>query len=149
MRTFFTANFIGDKFIKNLGFSVGALYSGGVTSAGLKLTKLPQLIGAITKNSKAPAAVSTLVGATTSAVNEGRIEALNNSKDWQNLKIQELDDAWREQLNSKYTPQIEDIKAEYQAALDEYEATKGKLQRVGTGIAWDLLTLLHKNTKLE
>lgn len=129
----FTANFIGDKFIKNLGFSVGALYSGGVTSAGLKLTKLPQLIGAITKSSKAPAAVSTLVGATTSAVNEGRIEALNNSKDWQNLKIQELDDAWREQLNSKYTPQIEDIKAEYQAALDEYEATKGKLQRVGTG----------------
>lgn len=129
----FTANFLGDKFIKNLGFSVGALYSGGISSAGLKVTKLPQIIGAITKSSKAPAAVSTLVGATVSAVNEGRIEALNNSKDWQDLKIQELDDAWREQLNSKYAPQIEDIRAEYQAALDEYEATKGKLQRVGTG----------------
>ena len=129
----FTANFLGDKFIKTLGFSVGALYSGGVSSAGLKLTKLPQLIGAITKSSKAPAAVSTLVGATVSAVNEGRIEALNNSKDWQDLKIQELDDAWREQLNSKYAPQIESIKAEYQAAFDEYEATKGNLQRVGAG----------------
>lgn len=129
----FTANFIGDKFIKNLGFSVGALYSGGVTSAGLKLTKLPQLIGAITRSAKAPAAVSTLVGATTSAVNEGRIEALNNSKDWQNLKIQELDDNWRQRLDAKYAPDIEALKGEYQAALKEYEATKGNLQRVGTG----------------
>lgn len=129
----FTANFIGDKFIKNLGFSVGALYSGGVTSAGLKLTKLPQLIGAITKSAKAPAAVSTLVGATTSAVNEGRIEALNNSKDWQNLKIQELDDNWRQRLDAKYAPDIEALKGEYQAALKEYEAAKGNLQRVGTG----------------
>lgn len=129
----FTANFIGDKFIKNLGFSVGALYSGGVTSAGLKLTKLPQLIGAITKSAKAPAVVSTLVGAITSAVNEGRIEALNNSKDWQNLKIQELDDNWRQRLDAKYAPDIEALKGEYQAALKEYEATKGNLQRVGTG----------------
>ena len=58
----FTANFLGDKFIKNLGFSVGALYSGGISSAGLKVTKLPQIIGAITKSSKAPAVVSTLIG---------------------------------------------------------------------------------------
>lgn len=127
----FTANFLGDKFIKNLGFSVGALYSGGVSSAGLKLTKLPQLIGAITKSAKAPAAVSTLVGATVSAVNEGRIEALNNSKDWQDLKIQELDDAWRERLDTKYATDMDLLRAEYQAALEEYEATKGTLQRVG------------------
>lgn len=127
----FTANFIGDKFIKNLGFSVGALYSGGVSSAGLKLTKLPQLIGAITNSAKAPAAVSTLVGATVSAVNEGRIEALNNSKDWQDLKIQELDDAWRGRLDTKYATDMDLLRAEYQAALEEYEATKGTLQRVG------------------
>lgn len=127
----FTANFLGDKLIKNLGSSVGALYSGGVSSAGLKLTKLPQLIGAITKSAKAPAAVSTLVGATVSAVNEGRIEALNNSKDWQDLKIQELDDAWRERLDTKYATDMDLLRAEYQAALEEYEATKGTLQRVG------------------
>lgn len=127
----FTANFIGDKFIKNLGFSVGALYSGGVTSAGLKLTKLPQLIGAITKSAKAPAMVSSAVGAITSAVNEGRIEALNNSKDWQNLKIQELDDNWAKRLDAKYAPQMESLAAEYQAAAQEYEATKGKLQKLG------------------
>lgn len=129
----FTANFLGDKFIKNLGFSVGALYSGGVSAAGLRLTKLPQLIGAITKSSKAPAAVSTLVGATVSAVNEGRIEALNNSKDWQNLKIQELDDNWRDIVNAKYTPVMEALRGEYQEALEEYEATKGKLQKTDAG----------------
>lgn len=103
----FTTNFLGDKFIKNLGFTVGAFYSGGVTAAGLKVTKLPQLIGAIAKSSKAPAIVNTAVGATISAVNEGRIEALNNSKDWFELHKAQLDDSLRERLNA--------IQAEYEA----------------------------------
>lgn len=103
----FTANFLGDKFIKNLGFTVGAFYSGGVTAAGLKVTKLPQLIGVIAKSSKAPAIVNTAVGATISAVNEGRIEALNNSKDWFELHKAQLDDSLRERLNA--------IQAEYEA----------------------------------
>lgn len=103
----FTANFLGDKFIKNLGFTVGAFYSGGVTAAGLKATKLPQLIGAIAKSSKAPAIVNSAVGATVSAVNEGRIEALNNSKDWFELHKAQLDDSLRERLNA--------IQAEYEA----------------------------------
>lgn len=103
----FTANFLGDKFIKNLGFTVGAFYSGGVTAAGLKVTKLPQLIGAIAKSSKAPAIVNTAVGATISAVNEGRIEALNNSKDWFELHKAQLDDNLRERLDA--------IQAEYEA----------------------------------
>lgn len=103
----FTANFLGDKFIKNLGFTVGAFYSGGVTAAGLKVTKLPQLIGAIAKSSKAPAIVNTAIGATISAVNEGRIEALNNSKDWFELHKAQLDDSLSERLNA--------IQAEYEA----------------------------------
>lgn len=94
----FTANFLGDKFIKNLGFMVGALYSGGVTAAGLKATKLPQLIGAIAKSSKAPKIVTSAVGATISAVNEGRIEALNNSKDWFELHKAQLDDEYHQRL---------------------------------------------------
>lgn len=96
----FTANFLGDKFIKNLGFTVGAFYSGGVTAAGLKVTKLPQLIGAIAKSSKAPAIVNSTVGATVSAVNEGRIEALNNSKDWFELHKAQLDDKYSQRLQS-------------------------------------------------
>lgn len=96
----FTANFLGDKFIKNLGFTVGAFYSGGVTAAGLKATKLPQLIGAIAKSSKAPAMVNTAVGATISAVNEGRIEALNNSKDWFELHKAQLDDQFAQRIQA-------------------------------------------------
>ena len=103
----FTANFLGDKFIKNLGFTVGAFYSGGVTAAGLKATKLPQLIGTIAKSSKAPAIVNTAVGATISAVNEGRIEALNNSKDWFELHKAQLDVSLRERLGA--------IQAEYES----------------------------------
>ena len=96
----FTANFLGDKFIKNLGFTVGAFYSGGVTAAGLKVTKLPQLIGAIAKSSKAPAIVNTAVGATISAVNEGRIEALNNSNDWFQLHKQQIDDQYAQRIQA-------------------------------------------------
>lgn len=94
----FTANFLGDKFIKNLGFTVGAFYSGGVTAAGLKATKLPQLIGDIAKSSKAPKIVTSAVGATISAVNEGRVEALNNSKDWFELHKAQLDDEYHQRL---------------------------------------------------
>lgn len=94
----FTANFLGDKFIKNLGFTVGAFYSGGVTAAGLKATKLPQLIGAIAKSSKAPKIVTSAVGATISAVNEGRVEALNNSNDWFELHKAQLDDEYHQRL---------------------------------------------------
>lgn len=94
----FTANFLGDKFIKNLGFTVGAFYSGGVAAARLEATKLPQLIGAIAKSSKAPRIVTSAVGATISAVNEGRIEALNNSKDWFELHKAQLDDEYHQRL---------------------------------------------------
>ena len=77
------ANWIGDKFLKNVGFSVGALASGGVWTKGLTLGgKLLKSIGLVSQASKAPAAVKTLVGAGISAVNEGSIEALNNSTEW-------------------------------------------------------------------
>ena len=125
----FTANFLGDKFIKNLGFTVGAFYGGNVVGAGLKATKLPQIIGAIAKSSKAPAIVTSGVGATVSAVNEGRIEALNNSTDWFNLQKTQLDD--------KHNARLEFLKDQYagtemynQLVMQEnsnYEDTLGKL----------------------
>ena len=125
----FTANFLGDKFIKNLGFTVGAFYGGGVTAAGLKATKLPQIIGAIAKSSRAPAIVTSGVGATISAVNEGRIEALNNSTDWFNLHKTQLDD--------QHTARLQFLEDQYagtemynQLVMQEnanYEATLGKL----------------------
>lgn len=126
----FTANFLGDKFIKNLGFTVGAFYSGGVTAAGLKVTKLPQLIGAIAKSSKAPAIVNSAVGATVSAVNEGRIEALNNSKDWFELHKAQLDDTYRDRI---------------QAIQNRYEDTKGTLVRTREGQMVDPAYIEYQN----
>ena len=126
----FTANFLGDKFIKNLGFTVGAFYGGGVTAAGLKATKLPQLIGAIAKSSKAPKIVTSAVGAVTSAVNEGRIEALNNSKDWFELHKAQLDDTYRDRI---------------QAIQNRYEDTKGTLVRTREGQMVDPAYIEYQN----
>lgn len=122
-KNIFTANWLGDKLIKNLGFSIGALYSGGVATGGLKALKIPQLIGKITKSVNAPRIVSSAIGATLSAVNEGRIEALNNSNDWQNLKMQELDDYWQKRINNKYSSTIQSLTNEYQKALAEFKNT--------------------------
>ena len=106
----FTANFLGDKLIKNLGFTAGAFYSGNLgssilgggikalqaTTKGAKLigkgSNLAQSIGIIKEASQFPAFVTSSVGAALSAVNEGRIEALNNSKDWFELHKAQLDD---------------------------------------------------------
>lgn len=125
----FTANFLGDKFIKNLGFTVGAFYSGYVTTAGLGVTKLPQLIGAIAKSSKAPAIVNTAVGATISAVNEGRIEALNNSKDWFELHKAQLDDNYAQRIQA-ITDQYQGTEMYEQmmyAEMEAYNRALGKL----------------------
>ena len=125
----FTANFLGDKFIKNLGFTVGAFYGGSVIGAGLKATKLPQIIGAVAKSSRAPAIVTSGVGATISAVNEGRIEALNNSTDWFNLHKTQLDDqhtARLQAIDGMYLdPEMHNSMIAQENA--NYEATLGKL----------------------
>lgn len=131
----FTANFLGDKFIKNLGFTVGAFYGGGVTAAGLKATKLPQIIGAITKSSKAPAIVTSGVGSVISAVNEGRIEALNNSTDWFNLHKTQLDDQHNARLQAieqyagteMYAPMLAQENANYEATLGKLTEDRLKM----------------------
>ena len=125
----FTANFLGDKFIKNLGFTVGAFYGGNVVGAGLKATKLPQIIGAIAKSSKAPAIVTSGVGATVSAVNEGRVEALNNSTDWFNLHKTQLDDQHTARLQAIDGMHLDSEMHNRMIAQENanYEATLGKL----------------------
>lgn len=131
----FTANFLGDKFIKNLGFTVGAFYGGGVTAAGLKATKLPQIIGAVAKSSKAPAIVTSGVGATISAVNEGRIEALNNSTDWFELQKTQLDDQHNARLQAieqyagteMYAPMIAQENANYESTLSKLTEDRLKM----------------------
>lgn len=129
----FSANFIGDKFIKNMGFSVGAIGSGVVFGNALMATKLPQLIGALTKSVRTAQLFKSSAGAVISAINEGRVEAINNTRDWQNLKLQELDDIWRQKITEDYAPDMQALAAEYEAARKEYEATKGKVVKMGSG----------------
>ena len=101
----YSLQILGDKFIKNLGFTVGAFYSGGAWTAPLKGAKVAKLIATAARSSKAPGLISSAVGTTLSAVNEGRIEALNNSTDWANLQ--------EAKLNDEYKQSVQNIKAMY------------------------------------
>lgn len=110
----FSANFLGDKLIKNLGFMVGAFYSGGIyagaAKGGVKLAakgalKLGSTMSTAKNILKAAPIVGSVVGAGTSAVNEGRIEALNNSTDWANHQKLMLDE--------RHAQYLQAIKAQY------------------------------------
>lgn len=126
----FSANFLGDKLLKNIGFMVGAYYSGAAWTKALNVGSLATKIGAssmsdavkgleaaratgsaekiaeatarIAKASRMPATITSAFGATVSAVNEGRIEALNNSRDWFNVQKQAIDDDYMNQLANAY-----------------------------------------------
>lgn len=76
-----TMNFWADSIIKNLGFTVGAFYSGGAWTKALK--GIGWLKGAMGAK---------VVGSTLSAVNEGRIEANNTVYDVLKLQNREIDD---------------------------------------------------------
>lgn len=134
----FTANFLGDKFIKNLGFTIGAFYSGGLEAAGIRgLGKLAMVgakrLGAGIKTlkgiSKASSIVAAGLGSATSAVNEGRIEALNNSKDWFELHKAQLDDEHNQRLqNIKNAYEGTEIYDQLvRAEQDAYNKALGKL----------------------
>ena len=110
----FTSNFWGDKFIKNIGFTVGAFYSGGVYSKGLGA-----IMQAVKAGSKATSMVTSGVGSVISAVNEGSIEALNSAN--------EFEEAYKPKLEIHHRQRLAEIQA-------EYDANKGKaLQRSADG----------------
>lgn len=98
----FTADFWGDKFIKNIGFTVGAFYSGGIYSKGLGA-----IMQAVKAGSKATSMVTSGVGSVISAVNEGSIEALNAANEFEEKYKTALDDEFRQRLEA--------IQAEYNA----------------------------------
>ena len=133
----FTANFLGDKFIKNLGFTVGAFYSGGLYAGAAKgigklamtsAKKLGAGISALKSISNASSISASAFGAITSAVNEGRIEALNNSKEWYDYQKMLIDNNYQSQLQNieayKGTTKYNSLL--YKATSD-YEDTLAKL----------------------
>jgi len=85
-----SVDFWADGFLKNLGFTVGALYSGGVFTKVLKGLKLL---------SNASSLGAQLTGATYSAINESRIEANQNAYDSVTNKKRILDQSRAEAIN--------------------------------------------------
>lgn len=113
LRNIFSANFLGDKFIKNIGFTVGAFYSGGVYSKGLGA-----ILKAVKAGTKATAITQQGVGSVLSAVNEGSFEALNAANEFEQKYKSAIDDNYKQKI---------------QAIQAEYEANRGK-QMVRAGV---------------
>lgn len=104
---FTSANFWGDKLIKNIGFSIGAIYGGGVISKGIKGVGKLAAIGArrlgasinTTKNIlKGSSIAAGQIAVATSSVTEGSIEAINGVKDWERQYTQVLEGQHRDNL---------------------------------------------------
>ena len=85
-----TMNFWADSFIKNIGFTVGAFYSGGAVVKAMKGL-------GVLKNSAMGARV---VGSFFSALNEGRIEANHNFSDIKELEYKKLQDAYYQYIEN-------------------------------------------------
>ena len=105
----FTANFWGDSFIKNLGFTVGAFYSGGLEAGAIRglgrlamtgAKNLGATISTIKNIAQTSQATASILGSFTSAVNEGRIEALNNSREYYKAVSSDLLNKHNERLKS-------------------------------------------------
>lgn len=133
----FTANWWGDKFIKNLGFTAGAFATGNVVSSAL---------------GKAPGIVKSVVGATVSAINEGKVEALNNSDEWYKFEKQKIDDKFRVQYEALqqysnepeiYNALLESTNSQYEAALVKLNEDKAKVGNVD--LALNLPILMASN----
>lgn len=104
-----TVNFLADSFLKNLGFTVGAMYSGDIFAKALKGVKwLNNGLGAA------------LSGSLFSAVNEGRVEANNTMHDLLELHTQQLRDAYNKRYGEIVNSNMSDI--DKQNAIDELDA---------------------------
>lgn len=152
-RNVFTANFWGDKFIKNLGFTVGAMGSSFMLTGALSALKLPQLVrlmsskiarntgSALLKNAvdKAPRMVQSAIGATYQAIGEGSIEALHASDEYRELfenQVQQetkalLDAAYQkyngDQTNPSYIEEVNQIKSDYENRMATVEKMAAKV----------------------
>ena len=120
-----TANFWADTFLKNMGFTVGAAYSGkGFSTLMGKTGLIKSGLGAAT------------AGAVYGAINEARIEANNNSDDFYKLETQKLQDAYKTEFdaisNSAYNIEtknalLNQLDVKYKALEEDLNVRKSKM----------------------
>lgn len=125
-----SASFWGDDVIKNAGFMLGAAASGSMFTGALGLAgrglgmagKAMNLISDVDKAHKIGKFGQAMLGSIFSAAGEGAIEAKNLYNDTVELETQRLDD---------------EIGKLNQAAVEEYERTKGTFTRGADGSYYD------------
>ena len=120
-KNIFTANWWGDKFIKNLGFTAGALATGNLVTSAL---------------GKASGLVKSIVGSSISAINEGKVEALNNAEEFYNDE--------KAKLYEYYKSQVQDLYSEYGETPEFYN----KLQEYNTNYENSLAKLNENKAKM-
>lgn len=129
-----TANWWGNSFIKNLGFTVGAFATGNLVSGALK---------------GATPLVKTMVGSVISAINEGKVEAYNNSNDWYTLEEQKLNDTYSKYLETLeqnygdldiYPTLLENAKRTYDESLAQLNANRAMVGNVDLVLNIPILT---------
>lgn len=174
LRNMFSANTLGDKILKNLGFMVGAFYGGIPASAligkigtaavksaraaslaeragmatrvaelteeaGGDINKLNKLLSSehlteaergkrildgfdrVRNAAQTTRATTQVIGSLGSAINEGAIEAINNSNDWANMQKQQAD--------AKYQQEMADIDAKFGGTEEELSKKVEAAQR--------------------
>lgn len=165
----FSWNFLGDKFIKNLGFTIGAFYSGqalstvtsslgklagGAFKLGKTVTKglrgATLLASDLEKAANVGNAYSALIGATLSAVNEGSIEALNSSEDFFKLGKAQLTDDLNNKLTRAeafknldpegYNEYTNRIQEEYKVKVDKLKEESAKVGNLTLALNIPILT---------
>ena len=133
-----TMNFWADNVIKNLGFTVGAFYSGGAWNKALKA------VGALKG-----AMGAKVLGSFTSALNEGRIEANQNSRDFLELQYKQIDDALNEQLSYLDESDLSNDKINAQKVLLRDRADELKEDAKERANAMGLTTLIGNTVLLS
>lgn len=163
-----TANFWGDKFLKNLGFTIGAAYSGKLvtgalskamglkkvrdafkgpvmTQSGKQLTKMDDIykaylsgdayidgvkitdaLGKAAKRLKQAEMQLKIIGGVTAAVGEGRIEAINGTKEWTETHQKYVEDANRQDMDALNEEVLSKFPGDFSMSYDE----EGKLTAI-------------------
>lgn len=130
----FTANFLGDKFLKNLGFTFGAIGSALLFNKGVGLLKLPKIAEYLTKSKQASAAFSFILGNAVQSLNEARVEANNNSREWYDNQKRQLDAYHESRKEELLNTAVDEADYARLSALED-DAYQKALQRLGEDTA--------------
>ena len=135
-KNIFTMDFLADGIIKNMGFMVGAFYSGNLIKGGFstlirggKALKAMNATRTFAEAYKKAKGMSTMgarwVGSLVSAVNEGRIEANQVTNPFRELEYSKLKDALNKEQKELYNSYQQEYNAIMNANLSIAPSSEG------------------------